>query len=134
MTGNRIMSDAQLALGKVAGLKTNSESRVIAGGAAETVVIYDSYTSKRRPVYIRVRNLGTEPIYVSEDLRGADLHPIASAKQFTDVLAADTGSAATLEKGGGAGCEWDLMRPSCIALFGTNAWRAVVVIRYIDEN
>lgn len=130
MTGNRIMSDAQLALGKVAGLKTNAESRVVVGGAAAAVVIYDSYSSKRKPVFIRVFNIDTEPIFVSEDLRGADLKPIVSDVQFTDIIA----KSGVAKDGTGGGREWDANRPSCIALYGTNAWKAVIVLRYIDEN
>jgi hypothetical protein len=137
---------------KVLGIKTNATSRVIAGGAGEMVILWDEASNvtqapitdekgtagkqmlfrarpERNPVFIRVRNLhASEPLFISEDLRDANGVPICSAAQFTDVLAHGTAT----DDGTGAGAEWQKNRPSCVSIFGTNAWRAVVMIRYAE--
>ena len=139
--------------GKVIGLHTNAESRIIDGQANTQTIIWDESGQAsqvpntdelgtagkeiefrrnvgRRPILIRIQNLhATEPLRYSEDLRDANGVPLCSAVAFTGVLSA---SGSATDDGNGASADWERSRPTCIAIHATNAYRCVVVLRYAE--
>lgn len=129
--GPRFRSDQQNAFAAVVGIRTIAETIIKTGAAGELMTVYDAATETRHPVFIRVKNLhATEPLFVSEDLRDGNMVPVCSAVAFTDVLACGTAT----DDGNGAADEWQKNRAGCISIFGTNAWRAVIIKRYADET
>jgi hypothetical protein len=129
--GPTFLSTKQLELAQVVGVRTDMESRIIAGGSGSTTIVFDERKDSRWPVFIHIQNLhASEKLYVSEDLRDANGIPVCSAALFTAILAPGQNT----DDGMGAGMEWQKNRPSCISIFGTNNYRALIAIRYVDEN
>lgn len=80
----------------------------------------------RQPILIRIENVGTEPIFYSEDIVDADGNGVCSADAFTGIISPASAALA----GDGGFREWQKHRPKQIYIFGTNAYSASISKRY----
>lgn len=125
MKGPRFLSQKQLEEGKVFGIRTTTENDNDKDKAAgEIVKVYDVETDTRVPVFVRIHNIGTEPIKYNED------GGTCNANQFTDILPAGTGA----DDGLGGGIEYKYHIPRNLYLYAADAYRVAITLRYADQN
>lgn len=95
-------------------------------------MVIDSTIDKYRACYIRIENLGTEKIYYSEDISDVNGAGICDTdpSHFTGIIA----PASAADAGDGGFREWQRHRPSKIYIYGVNAYRAAITLRYAQET
>lgn len=125
MKGPRFLSQKQLEEGNVFGIRTTTENDLDKDKAAgEEVQVYDLDKETRVPVFVRIQNLGTEPIRYSEDLGKC------SANQFTGIL----GPGSASDDGFGTTIEYRAHIPRSVYIHATNAYRVSITKRYAPQN
>lgn len=126
-----MLTPTQLRQYGVLGTPVDSETDHKKAFAAEEVYCVTDYAKQtREPVYIRIQNVGTEPIYYAEDISDGNGNGTCSAELFTGIIPA----ASTTTAGDGGTLEWQKHRPKKIYIFGTLAYRAAIVRRYAEDN
>lgn len=121
MKNTRLLSDTQATLANVLGLDVDGELVVLNPFLAGEQKVWDRDKDERRPVLIRVVNVGTEKVFWSENLGQC------TAAQYNDVLQGDTTGAPI---GDGEAIEFRAHIPKNIYLFAAANAAVRVTKRY----
>lgn len=120
----RFISDDQAIKAAVLGLPVDSELLVLNPNLEGERLVYDLTKEQRKACIIRIQNVGTQPVFWSENLGQC------TAAQYNGVLAKDSVGGAAPE-GDGGGIEFRAHIPKNIYVFATAAAAVRVTKRYV---
>lgn len=125
MKNLKFLSDGQCIRAAVLGLNVDGEMIPMDPNNAGERRVYDETIDQRRPVLIRIVNVGTEPVFWSENLG------VCNAVQWNDIMQPDTTGGATPD-GDGEAIEFRAHIPKNIYLFASNPAAVRVTKRYAE--
>ena len=125
MKNVKFLSDGQCARAAVLGLNVDGEMIPLDPNQADERRVYDETIDQRRPVLIRIVNVGTQAVFWSENLGQC------TANLWNDVMQADSVGGAT-PAGDGEAIEFRAHIPKNIYLYAAAAAAVRVTKRYAE--